>query len=363
MKLSSNRDAICNLIHSLIHSESSSDARFNNLAKLIFQYQFEQNPPYRKFCLLQDKSPDQINRWEDIPALPVTAFKFVDVVCQPLAKAVRVFHSSGTTKEKRSHHALFDLEIAQAAIVSHFKRHVLNGEEKIRFCVLTPPPEQAPHSSLSYMMEVLREAFGTEESEYYIHQGVSAPAGHLLADKLFSDLCEAEKPVLLIGTSFSFVHFIDFIMERPEPLSLPPGSRLMDTGGFKGKSRTVSSHWLYGMIEKRLGIPTAYCCNEYGMSEMTSQFYDGIAGVPRSRIYHAPPQTKCQILSPFTLKPVTKGEVGLLAVCDLANLDSVSAILTEDLAKEVSNGFELMGRATGADIKGCSVDLDTLLLG
>lgn len=347
------RDAVLQLIRSATGEDVGSF--FNDLAKQIFQYQFEHNRPYRQFCLTQNKSPDKISRWEEIPALPVTAFKFVDVACQPIEKAIRVFHSSGTSQGKRSHHAIFDLEIAQAAIVSHFKRHVLNQEEKIRFCILTPSPEEAPHSSLSYMMEVVREMYGTQESDYYIHQG------RLLSEQLLYDLSEAAKPVMLIGASFAFVHFIDFLMERPETISLPSGSKMMDTGGFKGKSRTVSSHWLYAMIEKRLGIPVDHCCNEYGMAEITSQFYDGIAGVPHLRQYHAPPQTRWQILSPFTLKPVIKGEVGLLAIYDLANIDSVSAILTEDLAKEVTFGFTLMGRATGAEIKGCSIDIDTLL--
>ncbi len=369
------RDALLNLIRS--DSATDSSGLFNDLALQIFQYQFQHNHPYRKFCLLQNKSPEKINRWEAIPALPVTAFRFVDVSCHPLEKAVRIFHSSGTTrgqhppqvgKDKRSHHAIFDLEIAQTAILSHFKRHILNQEEKSHFCILTPSKEEAPHSSLSYMMEVILKTYGTERSEYYIHKG------QLLSDKLLYDLSEAKEPVILIGTSFSFVHFIDFLMEMPDPISLPQGSKLMDTGGFKGKSRTVSSHWLYGMIEKRLGIPAAYCCNEYGMAEMTSQFYDGYAGIPNARIYHAPPQVRYQILSPSTLKPALKGEAGLLAIYDLANIDSVSAILTEDLAKEVAGGstpgrhgapvgFELIGRATGAEIKGCSIDLDALLLG
>ncbi len=353
------RDAILKLICS---EHPPSDDHFNDIAKQIFQYQFKHNRPYRQFCLSRDQSPDKINRWEEIPALPVTAFKYVDVACQPIERAVRIFHSSGTTRmgrvgqDKRSHHALFDLEIAQAAILPHFNRHVLNQQkEKICFFILTPSPEQAPHSSLSYMMEVLRKTYGTKESAYYIHQG------RLLADKLSYDLSESERPALLIGTSFSFVHFIDFLMERPEALSLPPGSRLMDTGGFKGQSRTVSAHWLYSMIEKRLGIPVDYCCNEYGMAEMTSQFYDCVAGVSSSRQYHAPPQMRWVILSPETLMPVKKGDVGLLAIYDLANIDSVCALLTEDLAKEEISGFTLMGRATGAEIKGCSVDMDTLL--
>ncbi len=350
------RDALLNLIRS--EPFTDLDARFNALALQIFQYQFQHSPPYQKFCLLQNKSPNLITCWEDIPALPVTAFKYLDIACHPIEKAFHIFHSSGTTQgfsDKRSRHAIFDLEILQTVILSHFKKYILHDMDKMRFCILTPSPEEAPHSSLSYMMEVLRKAYGTEESEYYIYKG------RLLSDKLFYNLSESQKPIVLMGTSFSFVHFVDFLMERPEAISLPPGSRLMDTGGFKGKSRTVSKHWLYAMIQKRLGIPIEYCCNEYGMSEITSQFYDGTAGVLHERVYHAPSQTRWQILSPETLTPVKKGKAGLLAIYDLANIDSVSAILTEDMAKEVASGFELIGRASGAEIKGCSIELDTLL--
>jgi hypothetical protein len=353
------RDALLKLIHE--GEGDRSEGSFNALARQIYQYQFEHNRPYRQFCLTQDKAPEKISRWEEIPALPVTAFASVSVVCQPIENASRIFYSSGTTRGmgatviQRSCHALFDEEIAKAAILSHFKKKILPEGAPLRFCILTPSPQEAPNSSLSYMMEVLREAFGAKESDYYIHHD------RLLADHLAYQLSSADTPVLLLGTSFSFVHFIDFLVERNDPILLPPGSRIMDTGGFKGKSRTVSSHWLYAMIEKLLGIPAAYCVNEYGMAEMTSQFYDGIAGVPHPRVHYAPPQTRFRILSPETLKPLPSGEIGLVAIYDLANIDSALAILTEDLGREVNGGIEVVGRATGAGLKGCSVDMDILL--
>jgi len=345
-------------------SQGSGDALFNDLALKIYQYQFERNLPYQLFCLSQQKTPEKVNRWEEIPPLPVTAFKFVDITCRHIDEAVSVFYSSGTTRHSleiatpargkghpinQSRHYLFDLQIAQAAILSHFKQH-LCPQKKMPLYMLTPSPEEAPNASLSHMMEVIRVAYGTEESDYYIH------LGRLNGEKLAYDLSQATEPVLLLGTSFSFVHFIDFHQERAFPIVLPKGSRLMDTGGFKGRSRTVSRHWLYAMIENRLGI--SCCVNEYGMSEMTSQFYK-LSG--DSNAYCAPPQTRWQILSPETLKPVGKGEVGLLAFYDLANIDSVMAILTDDLGREVDDGFELIGRASDADQKGCSIALDMLL--
>ena len=336
---------------------------FNHLALKIYLYQFNGNLPYQHFCLSQKKTPETVHRWEEIPPLPVTAFKRVDLACRPINEAVQIFHSSGTTRplpwgnkkesqERRpSRHYLFDHEIARAAILSHFQRHV-SLQEKMRLYMLTPSPEETPHSSLSYMMEMIRLEYGRKESDYYIHQG------RLLGEKLCYDLSEATEPVLLLGTSFSFVHFIDFHQANGFPIRLPQGSQLMDTGGFKGKSRAVSRHWLYAMIENRLGIPPECCINEYGMSEMTSQFYNRNEA---NTAYCAPPQTRWQILSPETLKPVNNGEIGLLAFYDLANIDSVLAVLTEDLGREVDGGFELIGRAQDADQKGCSLALDCLL--
>ncbi len=332
--------------------QGDTDALFNDLAIRLYRYQFEQNPPYRQFCLTQ--SNHQIDRWQDIPPLPVTAFKYAAIACRPLSEAVRVFHSSGTSHSIHSCHFIFDLEITKATILSHFKKQ-LCLEKPMQLFILTPSPEEAPHSSLSYMMEVIREAYGTSASDYYIQHG------RLQGEKLAYDLSEATTPVMLLGTSFSFVHLIDFHVEGAFPIVLPEGSRIMDTGGFKGKSRAVSRYWLYAMIEKRFGIPESYCVNEYGMSELTSQFYDSVLGKSASRVYHAPPQTRWQILSPETRKPARKGEAGLLAIYDLSNIDSVMAILTEDIVRESGNGFEWISRATGADLKGCSLEIDTLL--
>ena len=345
------------MILRLIQTESNraEEALFNAAALSLFEYQFNRNPAYRQFALSQKKEPKQLRRWEEIPFLPVMAFKLLDIACRPVSEAKRVFHSSGTTRTDRSRHYLFDLEISKAAILSHFGKHLMPEGKRMRLAILTPSPEEAPDSSLSYMMETVRQAFGTEESRYYIERG------RLQGERLAFDLAESKEPVSLLGTSFSFVHFIDFHEERAFPVTLPEGSRLMDTGGFKGKSREVSREWIYAMAEARWGIPPEYCVNEYGMSEISSQFYDRIVGRDSLRVYAPPPQVRTRVLSPETLRPVAKGEIGLLAHLDLANVDSVAAILTEDIGREVDGGFLVIGRASGAAAKGCSLTLDDLL--
>jgi hypothetical protein len=108
------------------------------------------------------------------------------------------------------------------------------------------------------------------------------------------------------------------------------------------------------------GIPPDLCVNEYGMTELCSQYYDaGYFG--ENTVKQGPPWLRARVVDPETLAPVARGEVGILQHLDLANLDSVCAILTEDLAFETDNGFVLLGRAPGAMPRGCSIAMDIML--
>jgi hypothetical protein len=106
------------------------------------------------------------------------------------------------------------------------------------------------------------------------------------------------------------------------------------------------------------------------MSELNSQAYDGVAGgmpeesradltVPGSasspRRFHFPPWARTLVISPETGREVSDGETGLLRIFDLANVFSVMAIQTDDLAIRRGHGFELMGRARQAEPRGCSL--------
>jgi hypothetical protein len=51
----------------------------------------------------------------------------------------------------------------------------------------------------------------------------------------------------------------------------------------------------------------------------------------------------------------------MIVVHDLANTGSVAALQTEDLGRGVGNvddGFEVLGRASGAEARGCSIAAD-----
>ena len=175
-------------------------------------------------------------------------------------------------------------------------------------------------------------------------------------------------PILLAGTAFAFVHWLDWLKERSAGFDLPPGSLIMETGGFKGRSRVLERSEFYASLSEAHGVPVEAIVNEYGMTELLSQFYDGpvaatSGGALEARRHVPPPWVRTRVLDPNTLSAVPIGKPGLLCHYDLANAGSVMAVLTEDLGIAVDDGFRVLGRVQGAEPRGCSLAMDDLLSG
>ena len=160
------------------------------------------------------------------------------------------------------------------------------------------------------------------------------------------------------------MHLIDRLHERGESLNLPADTRVMETGGFKGRSRELSRDELHSAISQSLGVPRERIVNQYGMCELGSQFYEPTL---RTGIYSdvkfVPPWVRTRVVDPVTQKEVSRGESGVLAHFDLANTGSVLAVLTSDLGELADGGFRVFGRLRGAEARGCSLAADALLGG
>ena len=177
------------------------------------------------------------------------------------------------------------------------------------------------------------------------------------------------RPSLMLGTAFSFVHLLDFLNEHELRFRLPPGSRVMETGGYKNRSRAMPREELHTLITDRLGVPDEHIICEYGMSELSSQAYAVTSDEwrvtrnskssrhlsPVTCHFQFPPWARVQIISPETGREVADGETGLVRIFDLANVFSVIAVQTEDLGIRRGDGFELIGRAQFAELRGCSL--------
>lgn len=212
------------------------------------------------------------------------------------------------------------------------------------------------------MFETVRLKTGAA-ADVFLGRASSDGAWTLDFDQTLARLESAESgghALVLLGTAFSFVHLLDFLQAPGRSFRLPPGSCAMETGGYKGRSRSLPRPELHALIAKRLGIPAARIRCEYGMSELSSQAYDTAldatcAQQPAPRSFRFPPWCRAQIISPETGFEVAEGGTGLLRVFDLANVFSVLAVQTDDLAIRQGEGFELVGRAHLAEPRGCSL--------
>jgi hypothetical protein len=332
------------------------DARFEALALALFAFQYEHGTAYRRFCAAFDIDPARVRRWQDVPAVPTGAFKEARLITFPAEATVRTFRTSGSTTDLRGALHLDTLALYDASLLATFRAFLCPDVERIRFLVLAPSTDELPDSSLSYMFERAMRAFGTAESRFCVQADGWRP------EAVTAQLASLREPVLLGGTAFAFVHLLDWLEARGESLRLPAGTRVVETGGFKGRSRELTRADLHGGIAARLGVPRTRIVNQYGMCELGSQFYESTlrTGVATD-VKAVPPWVRTRAVDPASLADVASGESGLLIHYDLANTGSVLAVMTSDLGVLVDDGFRVLGRLHGAEARGCSIASDALL--
>lgn len=359
MTTTSSFTACTHRIRAFIERGGGGDTAFATLVRELFALQFAHVAPYRRLCEARGVSPESLGDWRQIPAVPAAAFKEFELTSLAPSECVAVFHSSGTTEHRpsRHFHSADSLAVYEAALRPWFARHVLptawSAFRPAMVC-LAPPPQLAPHSSLVHMFACVSATFGGSGSRFLATVGADK-AWQLDSAAALDALREAEsagQSVVLLGTAFMFVHLLDELARRSLCFTLPPGSRLMETGGYKGRSRELPKAELHALLTDRLGVPPESIVCEYGMSELSSQAYSLVAN---HSVFHFPPWCRAFVVSPETGREVPDGETGLLRIFDLANVGSVLALQTEDLAVRRGDGFELLGRAAPAEARGCSL--------
>lgn len=338
--------------------DGCTDAQFDAMALRLFAHQHANNPAFRRFCQLRGATPRTVKSWRDIPAVPINAFKEVTLSCAPADSAERVFMTSGTTRgEVKGRHYHPTIAVWDASMTRHFARRFMQGGERLPMAILFPDEQQLANSSLAHYLAMAVREFGTSDSAWFVGtQGMDLTG-------LREWLRRREQggtPCAVLGASYSFVHLLDALAADGERFRLPPGSRILDTGGYKGHARDLPLEDFYRGLQERLGVPRARCINMYGMTELSTQLYDdGNEVVPSVKT--APHWLRSRIVDPLTGRDVPSGERGILVHCDLASFNSVTTILTEDVGVAAGAGFLLLGRAEGVQARGCSLAVEEFL--
>jgi hypothetical protein len=303
------------------------------------------------------RTPLSIRSWRDIPAVPITAFKDLTLSCTPPEEAQRVFMTSGTTRNVRGRSYHPTLAVWNASMIPNFRQRFMQGRDRIRMGILFPDEQALPNSSLAHYLAVALHEFGTADSEVLI-----GSAG-LDMDRLLAALaqrrgerralCPARRQLQLRASARRIAApGPPLRCRRAAASSTPAASRASRASSPPTSSMTASVG--------RARYPRSACINMYGMTELSTQFYDdGNETCPSLK--SGPHWIRSRVVDPHHRQGRARGTTGVLVHHDLAHFNSVSAILTEDAGIIVPGGFRLLGRVDGADSKGCSVAVEEFL--
>lgn len=281
-------------------------------------------------------SPDHPRTIDEIPALPVSLFKELDLGPMPALPTDVVFRTSGTTGQTRGVRRARDTRLYDHGSVQHIDRCITGRPERIfSLC----PTES--DSSLAHMLRT----FGPVEPAFDV-AGVDDDAWERL------DRMASFGPVFVGATAFA----LDSLLSRPGHVSLASDSVVMVTGGFKGRDTRLDAPQMYEMLAARFGAPRVV--GQYGMTELSSQLWTTpVAAGQAPGPFVAPPWLTVRTADPYTGRPVDGP--GVLRFVDLANLGGVIAIETQDVgvveSRREGDRVTLLGRLAGAELRGCSL--------
>ncbi len=308
---------------------------FEEVALEVFQYQARHNPLYAKYLELLQVDPTQLTTLEAIPFLPIQFFKNYSVQSGSW-EAQRVFSSSGTTGTISSAHLVRTTERYLENTIRGFE-YFYGHPRDFCFLALLPAYLEREGSSLVLMAEYFIQQSTYEQSGFYLYN----------QEELISQLqyCVREKiPTVLLGVSFALW---DLAEQFPTDLS---EVIIMETGGMKGRRREITRNELHRLFKAAFHSNAIH--SEYGMTELFSQAYSKGGG----RFFPAPTMKMLgrEVTDPFSR--VNYGRTGAIDIIDLANLDTISFIATDDLGKIYSDGsFEILGRMDSSDVRGCNL--------
>ena len=337
---------------------------FERLALEVFRHQFETIAAYRRYCQGRGIQAGAVRSVDEVPAVSNVAFKYVELASVGAAKSpgTAVFLTSGTTQgtQHRGRHVVARPEIYRASAIAHLRTMLFPDARRMAILSMHPTADAMPESSLAAMISWCVEEFSTSRHL----AAASRERVDVAAATAFLAECETRRePVCILGTTAAFAALFSALRNRGVQLRLAAGSRMMDTGGAKGQAVPMPAAEVIAQAGEMLAIAPAMVINEYGMTELCSQLYDATpfncrdVADTQERVKVPPPWMRVTARDPVTMRPVPDGEVGLLTFFDLANVASVSAVMTEDFGAIEQGKVRVIGRAAGGEARGCALGI------
>lgn len=319
----------------ILNCIKSKELDFYSLAERVYSYQRKNNSLFGKYVNAIGKISGNCHEAISFNFLPVSFFKGHSIQSSSWIPEA-IFKSSGTSAGPRSRHLIRNVsdyhKNAEDIWTAHF------GElSKYHILTLLPNYHANPDSSLISMVN----HFGMLSSE--------GRANNYLTDhvRLFRHIrhnMENDIPTVLFGVRFALLEYMD-AFEHPECKRL----LVVETGGMKGTRGEMTNDEFYSLCKNC--FKEAAIVSEYGMTECLSQMYntDQMGYSQNARIR----AIITDLTDPFCI--LGKHLRGRINLIDLANLDTISFIGTDDLGFiDHADKLHVVGRIDQCEIRGCN---------
>ncbi len=337
-----------------IENNCYDESLFNSLMLHLFAYHYDNCEAYRFFCQNKNTNPKDIDSWKAVPPVSVRAFKDIRFSSTDECNITDIFHSSGTTTQVRSKHYIDrkQLDLYWNGTIKSFETFVSNHIGDFKLFSLIPPFSESKTSSLSFMIDVLFKRFSTCDCRYFISNG------KLMIKDFVNQLNNSKEDIIIYSTAITLYNFLK---STNQSFLLPKNSIIIETGGFKSLQSEISKRELYDLISKRFGLDKRRILSEFGMTELSSQYYsNNLIDRDETIYYVTPPWMRTKIVHPKTYEDVGKNEEGLIVHYDLLNYNSVCGIITEDIGYRYKDGFVFDRRMPKSEHRGCSITADDI---
>ncbi len=343
--------------------------------------QYLTNAPYRRFFTDTKGSAmdgevrrplgeqaERISHPTDIPPVYCDIFKQYELLLRPRSEIVALCRSSGTTGEQSQvaldrvsferrkkvawaiERALFDFRpntmLLDAEWAQHFRPSgevAFNNSDIFRQI----PPARKVHT------------ISVEGTNYAYDR-----------DRALATLRTSEKDeiplVVFAFPSVIYFHLHDHFDETGERFSLPAGSWLITSGGWKlHTGESIRPEVFYAFAEKMLGIDPAHVRDGYGFAE------HGIIYLQcEEHRFHVPSFAQVVARDPETMEPLSDGEAGIMNfITPIAESYPGLSLLTADVGYTETGCscgrqgtvFSVLRRVETVGGRGCALEASRLL--
>jgi len=343
--------------------ENEKKQKLLEVVQCVTRHHYEQCYPYKRLCDKRGFNPQKYFSFEELPYLPTSLFKDIQLLSIPSDKLFREIKSSATTTGQPSRVGLDKVTSRRQS--KCFNRVVINriGNERRKFIVLDKASSVGRTEKVSARDSTIRSLLfcASEVDTCLIEEEEKLRLDYNKLIKLLKDAEGNPQGVVIFGFTFIlYAHVVKRLMESGNKFKLP-GAKILHIGGWKKlESFKVSPEKLISDCCETFGVFNKDVVDFYGFTEQSGMIYPTC----EEGVRHTPIWAEVIVRDPLTLKPVLNKQKGILQfITPIQTSYPGHSVLTEDIGFVNSvddcncgrkgTTFKVVGRSLNAEVRGC----------